>query len=247
LFKKDTFGQSIILKKLIIRVFGIITYVRFNIINVPVINGAEIIKDLPKEKILFISNHQTYFADAAFLFHVIHSSLDNYPNRVKLRSILKCMKTNLFFVAAEETMKSGILPKILGFAGAISIKRTWREAGKDIKRQVSRKDTENIEKALNSGWVITFPQGTTRAFADGRKGTAHIIKNYEPLVVPIVINGFRRAFDKKGLFMKVKGTQLQVTIKQPLDLDYNDNIDNILHKVMDSIEQSKKFEWRAKN
>ncbi|PCJ01435.1 MAG: 1-acyl-sn-glycerol-3-phosphate acyltransferase [Flavobacteriales bacterium] len=247
MFKKDTFGQSIILKKLIIRVFGIITYVRFNIINVPVINGAEIIKDLPKEKILFISNHQTYFADAAFLFHVIHSSLDNYPNRVKLRSILKCMKTNLFFVAAEETMKSGILPKILGFAGAISIKRTWREAGKDIKRQVSRKDTENIEKALNSGWVITFPQGTTRAFADGRKGTAHIIKNYEPLVVPIVINGFRRAFDKKGLFMKVKGTQLQVTIKQPLDLDYNDNIDNILHKVMDSIEQSKKFEWRAKN
>ena len=247
MFKKDTFGQSIILKKLIIRVFGIITYVRFNIINVPVINGAEIIKDLPKEKILFISNHQTYFADAAFLFHVIHSSLDNYPNRVKLRSILKCMKTNLFFVAAEETMKSGILPKILGFAGAISIKRTWREAGKDIKRQVSRKDTENIEKALNSGWVITFPQGTTRAFADGRKGTAHIIKNYEPLVIPIVINGFRRAFDKKGLFMKVKGTQLQVTIKQPLDLDYNDNIDNILHKVMDSIEQSKKFEWRAKN
>ena len=157
------------------------------------------------------------------------------------------MKTNLFFVAAEETMKAGILPKLLGFAGAISIKRTWREAGKNIKRKVDVKDTENIERALNAGWVITFPQGTTRAFADGRKGTAHIIKNYNPIVVPIVINGFRRAFDKKGLFLKVKGTALQVTVKQPLELDYSDNVDNILHKVMDAIEQSEKFEWRAKN
>ncbi len=235
------------LRKLVIRVFGIVTYIRFNKKNVPKIKGAEIIRDLPKENILFISNHQTYFADAAFLFHVIHSSLDNHPNKIRLRSILKCMKTNLFFVAAEETMKAGILPKLLGFAGAISIKRTWREAGKNIKRKVDVKDTENIERALNAGWVITFPQGTTRAFADGRKGTAHIIKNYNPIVVPIVINGFRRAFDKKGLFLKVKGTALQVTVKQPLELDYSDNVDNILHKVMDAIEQSEKFEWRAKN
>jgi len=215
--------------------------------NVPKIKGAEIIQDLQAENVLFISNHQTYFADGAFLFHVIHSSLDQHPNKIKLRSILKCMKTNLYYVAAEETMKSGFLPKILALAGAITIKRTWREAGKEIKRKVDVGDTDNIKKALNSGWVITFPQGTTKAFAEGRKGTAHIIKNYKPVVVPIVINGFRRAFDKKGLYLKMKGTELQVTIKKPLDLDYNDNIDNILHEVMDSIEQSKKYEWRSRN
>jgi len=245
LFKRDIFGRLIIFRKLIIRIFGFLTYFRFNKKNIPVIKGAEIIQDLPESNVLFISNHQTYFADGAFMFHVIHSSLDGYPNQIKLRSILKCMKTNLFFVAAEETMKSGLLPKILGLAGAISIKRTWREAGVKIKRKVDTKDADNIEKALNSGWVVTFPQGTTRAFAEGRKGTAHIIKNYKPVVVPVVINGFRRAFDKKGLFIKKKGTELQITIKEPLNIDYNDHIENILQEVMDSIEQSKKFEWRS--
>ncbi|MBL4670028.1 MAG: 1-acyl-sn-glycerol-3-phosphate acyltransferase [Flavobacteriales bacterium] len=245
MFKRDTFGQLIFLRKLVIRVFGIITYVRFNKKNVAKIKGAKIIQHLPKNNVLFVSNHQTYFADAAFMFHVLHSALDNHPNEIRLSSILKCMITNLYFVAAVETMNSGILPKILGLAGAISIKRTWREAGKEIKREVSSKDTNNIEKALNSGWVITFPQGTTKPFADGRKGTAHIIKNYKPVVVPIVINGFRRAFDKKGMFLKKKGTELQIEIKDPIDIDYDDNVDNILYKVMDSIEQSKKFEWRS--
>ena len=247
MFKKDTFGQLIFSRKLVIRIFGFITYFRFNVKNVPKINGAEIIQNLPTENVLFVSNHQTYFADGAFIFHVIHSSLDGHPNQIKLSSILKCMKTNLFFVAAEETMNAGLLPKILGLAGAISIKRTWREAGVEINRRVDTKDTDNIEKALNSGWVVTFPQGTTKAFADGRKGTAHIIKNYKPIVVPVVINGFRRAFDKKGLFIKKKGTELQITIKEPLDIDYTDNVENVLHRVMDAIEQSKKFEWRSNN
>lgn len=247
MFKRDIFGQLIIFRKLIIRIFGVITYYRFNRINIPKISGAEIIQNLPKENVLFVSNHQTYFADGAFMFHVVHSSLDGYPNKIKLRSILKCMKTNLFFVAAEETMKSGLLPKILGLAGAISIKRTWREAGKEIKRQVDAKDTGNIEKALNTGWVITFPQGTTKPFAEGRKGTAHIIKDYKPIVVPIVINGFRRAFDKKGLLIKKRKTELHVKIKEPLAIDYDDYVDNILNKVMDSIEQSRKFEWKSKN
>jgi len=229
----------------VVQVFGILTYFRFNVINTPEIFGAEIIKDLPLENVLFVSNHQTYFADGAFMFHTFHSALDSHPNKIKLWSILKVLKSNIYFVAAEETMKAGILPKILGLAGAISVKRTWREAGKEIKRKVDQKDTNSIEKALKAGWVITFPQGTTKAFADGRKGTSYIIKNHRPLVVPIVINGFRRAFDKKGLFLKKRGVALQLTIKEPLNIDYTDNVENILYKVMDAIEQSKKFEWRA--
>lgn len=247
MLKKDTFGQYIFLKKLVVRFFGFITYSRFTQKNSYKIQGAEIIQKLRGENVLFISNHQTYFADGAFIFHVIHSALDGHPNEIHRGSITKVLKSNLFFIAAEETMKSGIIPKFLGLAGAIRVKRTWREAGKEIKRKVDVKDTDNIKQALEAGWVLTFPQGTTKAFADGRKGTAHIIRNYNPIVVPIVINGFRRAFDKKGIFLKKKGVELQLTIKEPLDLDHTDHIDNILHRVMDSIEQSRKFEWRAKN
>jgi 1-acyl-sn-glycerol-3-phosphate acyltransferase len=246
-FKKDTFGQSIVLRKNVIRAFGLISFFRFKVVNIPEVKGAELLSQLRNENVLFVSNHQTYFADVAFMVHVIESAKDGYPNQLKLRSILKCPFIDLYFVAAEETMKSGLLPKLMALGGAITIKRTWREAGKDIKRKVDQKDTDNIRKALEAGWVITFPQGTTKPFAEGRKGTAHIIRQYQPVVVPIVINGFRRAFDKKGFFIKKKGTKLSIVIKEPLEIDYNDNVENILHKVMDSIEQSRKFEWRSNN
>jgi 1-acyl-sn-glycerol-3-phosphate acyltransferase len=65
-------------------------------------------------------------------------------------------------------------------------------------------DTRKIFKALENNWVITFPQGTTKPFAPGRKGTALIIKQTKPIVIPVVINGFWRAFNKKGLRFKKK-------------------------------------------
>ena len=58
-------------------------------------------------------------------------------------------KTNLYYVAATETMKSGFLPKIMAYIGAVSIKRTWRESGESIKRQVDLRDISNIGKALD--------------------------------------------------------------------------------------------------
>ena len=91
-------------------------------------------------------------------------------------------------------MKSGILPKIFAYAGSVSIDRTWRSAGKDVKRQVKNSDISNIGKAIDDGWVITFPQGTTTPFKPIRRGTAHIIKTYKPIVIPIVIDGFTQAW-----------------------------------------------------
>ena len=124
--KKDVFGHYIFLRKLVIRIFGYITYFRFNTKNIPKISGAEYFKDLPKENVLFISNHQTYFADGAFMFHVVYSAIDGYPNLLRLKSILKCRLTAFYYVAAEEPMKFGILPKILALSDAIPIKRTVR-------------------------------------------------------------------------------------------------------------------------
>jgi 1-acyl-sn-glycerol-3-phosphate acyltransferase len=35
------------------------------------IEGSEIIRNLPDTNVLFISNHQTYFADVVAMFHVL--------------------------------------------------------------------------------------------------------------------------------------------------------------------------------
>lgn len=103
-------------------------------------------------------------------------------------------------------------------------------------------DTENIKLALKDGWVITFPQGTTKSFNPIRKGTAHIIKQHRPIVVPIVIDGFRRSFDKKGLRVKKKGVLQSLVIKPPIDIDYDhDSIDDIVEKVAFAIEQDRSF------
>jgi 1-acyl-sn-glycerol-3-phosphate acyltransferase len=65
-----------------------------------------------------------------------------------------------------------------------------------------------------------------------------------PIVVPVVINGFWRAFDKKGLKFKKKGSLLTVRFKEPLQIDYDAPAEVILDQIMDGIEQSK--EWMMK-
>ena len=89
------------------------------------------------------------------------------------------------------------------------------------------------------GWVINFPQGTTKAFAPGRKGTVRIIQDTDPIVIPVVLDGFRRAFDKKGLVPKKKGVKLSVTFKQPLKIDFSKTKEEQMQQVMEAIEQTK--------
>jgi 1-acyl-sn-glycerol-3-phosphate acyltransferase len=139
-------------------------------------------------------------------------------------------------------MRSGLLPKIFAYAGSISIDRTWRSAGENVNRQVKNSDISNIGKAIDDGWVVTFPQGTTTPFRPIRRGTAHIIKTYKPVVVPIVIDGFRRSFDKKGLRIKRKNVLQSMVIKEPLEIDYeNENIADIVTKIQYAIEQHPSF------
>ena len=139
-------------------------------------------------------------------------------------------------------MRSGIIPKIFAYAGSVSVERTWRSEGKDVNRQVKMSDISAIKKALDDGWVVTFPQGTTTPFKPIRKGTAHIIKRYKPIVVPIVIDGFRRSFDKKGLRVKKKNVYQSFEIKEPLKIDYeNDTIADIVEQIEYAIEQHPSF------
>ncbi|MFM1932334.1 MAG: hypothetical protein RL226_1637 [Bacteroidota bacterium] len=239
--KRDVFGQPRFLKRFLIRVFGIASWRRFVHHYEPVITGAEVFNTLPDTNVLIVSNHQTYFADVMFMFHVIEAALDGSPNNIRHPGFLSVPKDNIYFVAAEETMKKGILPRIMKAGGAITVKRTWRKDGEDTNRPVDTNDTEKIYTALSAGWVISFPQGTTKPFVEGRKGTAHIIRNTNPIVVPIVIDGFRRAFDKKGLKKKKKGVPLRMTVKAPLNIDFEQPIEHILNQIMESIEQSENF------
>ena len=244
LFKRNPFGHILFIKKWLIRIFGLITHRRYRGFNELQIDGSEIIASLPDKNVLFISNHQTYFADVVAMFHVFNASLSGRQDSIKNVGYLWQPKMNIYYVAASETMKSGLLPRILSYVGSISVERTWRAGGKDVteKREVNPNDTENIRIALEDGWVITFPQGTTKSFKPVRKGTAHIIKQYKPIVVPIVIDGFRRSFDKKGLRMKKKNILQSFIIKEPLVIDYeNETIEQIVEKIEYAIEQHPSF------
>ena len=242
LFDKTPFGQYLFLKRMLIRYLGVLTHRRYRGFNELNIEGSEVIKNLPDANVLFVSNHQTYFADVVAMFHVFNASLHGRIDNIKNVGYLWHPKLNIYFIAAKETMKAGLLPRILAYAGSISIERSWREAGKDINRQVKMSDISNIGRALDDGWVITFPQGTTTPFRPLRKGTAHIIKKYKPIVVPIVIDGFRRSFDKKGLMIKKKGILQSMIIKEPLEFDYeNDSMEDIIEKIEYAIEQHPSF------
>jgi 1-acyl-sn-glycerol-3-phosphate acyltransferase len=204
--------------------------------------GSEIIRDLPPTNVLFVSNHQTYFADVAAMYHVFNASLKGRVDSLKNIGYIWNPKLNIYYVAASETMKSGLLPKIFAYVGSVSIERTWRSAGENVNRQVKMSDISNIKKALDDGWVITFPQGTTKPFKPIRRGTAHIIKTCKPIVIPIVIDGFRRAYDKKGLLIKKRNVLQSMVIKQPIDIDYeNDTVDEIVKKIEFGIEQHPSF------
>jgi len=242
LFKQDPFGNAFFIKKFLIRLFAIITHQRYQSFNKLHIEGSEIIRDLPETGVLFVSNHQTYFADVVAMIHVFNASLKGRVDSIKNVGYLWQPKLNIYYVAAAETMKSGFLPKILSYVGAVAIERTWRSKGEDVNRRVKMSDVSNISQALDNGWLVTFPQGTTTPFKPIRRGTAHIIKKNKPIVIPIVIDGFRRAYDKKGLNVKKRGVLQSMVIKKPLKIDYeNDSVEKIVEQLQFAIEQHPSF------
>ena len=229
------------IRSLVYALVGFISWPGLVLFNRIKIEGTEHLRQLPKGNVLFVSNHQTYFADVIAFLHIFCAVKWRRENRLGIPFYLLNPFTNVHFIAAEETMNGSLLSRIFKMAGALTVKRTWREKGKDVSRERDESDTQKIDEALHNSWIITFPQGTTKPFAPGRKGTAHIIKNNQPIVIPVVINGFWRAFTKTGLSFKKTGTQLTVRFKEPLVIDYTQPVDAILDKVMEAIEQSKSF------
>jgi 1-acyl-sn-glycerol-3-phosphate acyltransferase len=228
-------------RKIVYFIVGLFSYPGLAIVNKLKITGTEHLKKLPRQNVLFVSNHQTYFADVITFLHIFCAVKWGKMNRLGIPYYLLNPFTRVNYVAAEETMKGSLISRLFLLAGGLTVKRTWRAEGKEVRRVLDPSDTRKITRGLEKNWVITFPQGTTKPFAPGRKGTALIIKQNRPVVIPVVISGFWRAFNKKGLKFKKRGSLLSVTFKEPLVIDYDASTEDILAQVMDSIEQSKKY------
>lgn len=228
-----------IIRAVVYFIVGVASYPGIALVNKLKITGAEHLKNLPEKNVLFVSNHQTYFADVITFIHIFCAVKWGKINYLGIPYYLLNPFTNVYYVAAEETMKGSWISRLFALGGALTVKRTWRSEGKEVRKGLDPSDTRKVERALETSWVISFPQGTTKPYAPGRKGTAYFIKQMKPVVIPIVISGFWRAFNKKGLKFKKKGVQLSVTFKEPLNVNYEDSLDDILAQVMESIEQSK--------
>lgn len=242
LWKQDPFGHAIWIKKLLIIILGLLTHRRYRGFNDLKVEGSSVLNSLPDRGVLFVSNHQTYFADVVAMYHVFNATLHGRHDNIRNISYIFNPKHNMYYIAASETMKANFMTKVISYVGAVLVERTWRANGKAIHREVNKDNVDQIGVALQDGWVVTFPQGTTTPWVPIRKGTGHLIKKYKPVVVPIVINGFRRSFNKKGVTVKKKGVEQSLKIKQPLAIDYeNDSVEKIVEMVGMAIEQDLSF------
>lgn len=237
----DRLKNVMLVRKFVYAIVGSFSWPGLVIINKLNISGMEHLEGLPKQNVLFVSNHQTYFADVITFLHIFCALKWGKMNRLGLPYYLLNPFTRVNYVAAEATMKGNWMSRLFALAGAITVKRTWNKDAKEERKGLDVSDTRKITRALSENWIITFPQGTTTPFAPGRKGTALIIKQNKPIVIPVVIGGFWRAFNKKGLKLRKKGTKLTVKFKPPLEINYDASTEEILAQVMDAIEQSKKY------
>lgn len=234
--KKNIFGQTLFLKRIIIAFVGSITHRTFRSKRF-IITGSKNLNNLPPKNVLFVSNHQTYFYDVIAMLHVFNSSVKGKIDSVKKPKYLLNPKTNLYYIASFETMKKSFITKLLTYAGAVLVQRSWRESGEDIQRDIRPEDPNNIRLALKDGWVITFPRGTTDNSKPVRKGTAYTIKNNRPLVVPVKISGFNEVFQRNSLKVINRKKEFSIEIYKPLDRSLsNKSIDEItseLEKIID--------------
>lgn len=224
---RDAFGRLRPIRWGMINLGGYLTVLQLRVLNRLRIEGVENLLDLPSRGVLLVSNHLTHYMDSIVVFHSV-----SYLRR----PYLLWPRTDLYIVAALETMKtSGWLPRLMAYNGTICVKRTWKEGDQAVQRQVDPTDVENINRGLEGGWVLTYPQGTTTAGAPGRIGCARIIKETRPIVVPVRLQGLREAFDKTGLKLRKLGMDLSVRYGRPLDIDYDGSPAEILGTVMAGI------------
>ena len=68
----------------------------------------------------------------------------------------------------------------------MSIKRTWRAAGKNVDRNVDPRDVKDYD-CHRERLGDHLSAGNAKTVHAREKGTAKIIKDHEPIVIPVVV------------------------------------------------------------
>src|SRR4030088_2446880 len=89
-------------RKLFYAVVGVVTYPGIAWINHLKISGTEHLRNLPRNNVLFVSNHQTYFADVISFLHIFCAVKWGKENKLGIPYYLLNPFTNVYYVAAEE-------------------------------------------------------------------------------------------------------------------------------------------------
>lgn len=178
----------------------------FRLLNQVRAEGDALLGTLPRSNVIFLANHQTYFLEAIAFFDLVY-----------LRHHLPLEHPVLKFSAAEETMKMNPLTMVMRMAGGVTLKRRFRDRGREVDRPVDLDGVARIQEAIRSGWLLHFPAGTTREGAPVRSGIARILHDTRPIAVPVRVDGFRRML----LLRQVPGKLFRscsIQVQAPLDL-----------------------------
>jgi 1-acyl-sn-glycerol-3-phosphate acyltransferase len=179
----------------------------FSLLNDVQAEGDEGLADLPRQNVVFLSNHQTYFLEAIAFFDLVY-----------VRHQLPLEDPFLRFSAAEETMKKSLLTALMKLAGGVTLKRSFRQGGAAVKREVDVEGASRVAQAIREGWLLHFPAGTTQRGAPLRAGTARLLHETKALAIPVRVDGFRELLLHKQLPGKLLQTP-RIRLHTPLDLE----------------------------
>jgi 1-acyl-sn-glycerol-3-phosphate acyltransferase len=180
----------------------------FRLFNKVHVEGDDLLEVLPHRNVVFLSNHQSYFMEAFAFFDVVY-----------LKHGFDLEDPYLRFSAAEETMKKNLLTVLFTKAGGVTFRRSFREGGKEVSRPVDLEGVARLVEAIEKGWLLHFPAGTTQPGAPLRKGIAQILHRTKAVAVPVRVDGFRRLLLHRQFPGKLF-RKCSIRIHRPLDLGH---------------------------
>ncbi len=191
----------------IIAGFGVgFTLPYFRLLNQVHIEGDELLGRLPRRNVVFLSNHQTYFLEAIAFFDLVY-----------VRQQMPFERPLLRFSAAEETMRKNLLTVVMRLAGSVTFRRSFRDGGDEVSRPVDLDGVGRLREAIQNGWLLHFPAGTTKPGAPLRSGVARILHSTRAVAVPVRVDGFRKLLlhgQLPGKLLK----ECSIRVHPPLDL-----------------------------
>ncbi len=177
------------------------------VLNEVQVEGDDLLERLPLRNVVFLSNHQTYFMEALAFFDLVY-----------VRHLFPLERPMLRFSAAEETMKKNVLTALMHLAGGVTLKRSFREGGHDVKRDVDLEGVSRVLEAIRDGWLLHYPAGTTRQGAPLRAGVARLLHDSRAVAVPLRADGFRELLLHQQLPGKLFRA-CRLRLHEPLDLE----------------------------